>query len=101
MPLSSRHEMVKVVAPVMGTVEAAPASEFCEKLPSGEVSVQLAAPCVFQKIEVRAPSGTAEGTAHISTCAGTVEVAVVAVVVATGFGLGAGGVDGVCWTSVT
>ena len=92
--------MVKVVAPVSGTVEAAPERELCEKLPSGELSVQFVAFCVFQNIEVRAPSGTAEGTAQISTCAGTAGVEVAVVVVVTGLGAGLAGCV-VCCTSVT
>src|ERR1700722_3186169 len=78
--------MLYVVAPVSGTVEAAPESELSEKLPSGDVSVQLVTPCACQKTDVRAPSGTSEGTAQISACAGTVEVAavVVAAVCCTG-----------------
>lgn len=44
-------------------------SEVCVKLPSGEVSMQSDTPCVFQKIDVRAPSGTVVGVAQISTLA--------------------------------
>ena len=42
--MASVQEIVYVVEPVSGTVEAAPASEFSEKLPSGDVSVQLVTP---------------------------------------------------------
>ena len=85
------HEMVYVVAPVSGTVAAAPESVDSEKLPSGDVSVQLATPCVFQKIDVREPSGTVAGTAQICTTG---------VPVGTGAaGVAAGGVDaGPCWS---
>ena len=60
------HEIVNVVAPESGTVAAPPESEFCEKLPSGEVSVHEVTPLVDQKIVVRAASGTVAGTAQIS-----------------------------------
>jgi len=87
LPFGSTHEIVNVVAPVKGTVAAAPEREDSLKLPSGEVSVQLVTPCVFQKTEVRAPSGTDEGTAQITACAGTVgAVDVATVVVAIDFG---------------
>ena len=64
-PLGARHEMVKVVAPVMGTVEAPPERLDWLKLPSGEVSVQFETPWVFQNIDVRVSRGTDAGTAHI------------------------------------
>jgi len=88
-PPGARHEIVKVVAAVIGTVEAPPESESCEKLPSGEVSVHEVTPCVFQKIDVRAPSETDGGTAQISAFGSTVGVVVaffdvVFVVVAAG-----------------
>lgn len=64
--------MVNTVAPVIGTVAAPPESVFSEKLPSGLFMVHDVTPFVFQKIEVRAPSGTVAGTAQISTSGGTV-----------------------------
>ncbi len=73
------HDIVNTVAAVSGTVDAPPLSEVCEKLPSGDVSMQSVTPCVFQKIDVRAPSGTVAGDADISTRAvvgATVGVAV-------------------------
>ena len=72
------QEMVNVVAPVSATVEAPPEREFCEKLPSGEDSKQFVTPCEFQNIEVREPSGTDAGTAHISTFGGTAGVVLAA-----------------------
>src|SRR3990167_5866950 len=81
-PSGARHEMENVVAAVIGCVAAPPESEFWLKPPFGEVSVQFVTPCVFQKIDVRPPSGTEAGTAQISTFAGTVGVVVAAVVVA-------------------
>src|SRR3990167_7464503 len=89
-PSGARHEMENVVAAVMGCVAAPPESEFWLKPPFGEVSVQFVTPCVFQKMDVRPPSGTDAGTAQISTLGGTVEsvegVIVVVVVVADDFG---------------
>ena len=67
--------MVNVVGPVSGTVAAPPESEVWVKLPSGDVSVQLVTFSVFQKISARAPSGTVDGTAQISTRGG-IKVAV-------------------------
>jgi hypothetical protein len=54
---------------VSGTVDAPPLRVVWVKLPSGDVSMQSVTPCVFQKIEVRAPSGTVVGDAQISTFA--------------------------------
>ena len=67
-PSGARHEIVNVVAPVIGTVEAPPDSEFWLKLPSGDVSVQLVTPWLFQKTDVRASSGTETGAAQIFAC---------------------------------
>ena len=64
--------MVNVVAPESGTVEAPPETVFSLKLPSGLVIAHSSTPFVFQKIDVRAPSGTREGTAQISTSGSTV-----------------------------
>ncbi len=79
---------MKVVAPVSGTVAAPPESELWLKLPSGEVSVQLVTPCVFQKIDVRVASGTDAGTAQIYTWGLTVGVVVAAGLVTAGAGTG-------------
>src|SRR3569832_320797 len=92
-PSGARHEIVKVVAVVIGTVEAPPESDVCEKLPSGDVSVHSLTPCVFQKIDVREPRFTFAGTAQMSTFGSTVLV-----VVATGFVVVATGFAGVCET---
>ena len=70
-----RHEMVNTVSAVIGTVEALPESDDWEKLPSGDVSVQLVTPVAFQKIEVRPPSDTEVGDAQICTTGGTYGVA--------------------------
>ena len=94
--------MVNVVAAVIGTVAAPPERVECEKLPSGDVSVQFVTPCVFQNIDAREPSGTLAGTAQISAFGGTfddVEVAAGRVVVARG-GLVFCGGSGVTWTGV-
>ena len=56
---------MNVVAAVIGTVAALPDRDVCEKLPSGDVSVQLTTPDEFQKIEVRCPIATVAGTAQI------------------------------------
>ena len=66
------QDIVNVVTPESGTVAEPPESEFCVKLPSGDVSVQLSTPFVLQKIVVREPRRTAAGTAQISTCGGIV-----------------------------
>ena len=63
------QRIVKVVGPVSGTVAAPPESEFWLKLPSADFSVQAFMPCVFQKMDVRAPSRTEAGTAQISAFA--------------------------------
>lgn len=63
--------MVNTVSAVIGTVAALPESDDCEKLPSGDVSVQLATPVALQKIEVRAPSVTDDGDAQICTFGAT------------------------------
>lgn len=76
-----RHEIVNVVEPVIATVEAPPERDFCEKLPSGLVSVQLVTPCVVQKIDVREPSGTVAGAAQIRTFGATLGTEEVATVV--------------------
>src|SRR3989338_573423 len=76
--------MVKVVAPVIGTVEAPPESVFWLKLPSGDVSVHEATPLVFQNIEVRAPSGTESGTAQMPPSGGPAGAAAAGVEVAFG-----------------
>ena len=62
---------MKVVGPESGTVAAPPKSELCEKLPSGDVSVQEVTPFVLQKTVVRAPSETDAGTAQILASGGT------------------------------
>ena len=93
LPSGVRHEMVKVVAPVIGTVEAPPESEFWLKLPSGDVSVHEETPLVFQKIDVRAPRGTDSGTAQMSTSGGTVGAAGAAADVEVPFG------SDICWTT--
>lgn len=84
-PSGARHEIVKTVAPVIGAVEAPPESELCEKLPSGEVSVQFVTPCEVQKIEVRVPKETVAGEAQMSTFGSTVETTGVVVVAVIGF----------------
>ena len=85
-PSGPRHEIVKVVAPDNGTVAPPPESDVCEKLPSGDVSVQDTAFFDVQNTVVRVPSGTDAGTAQISACGGGyVIVEVATVVVATGF----------------
>src|SRR3989344_3426308 len=89
-PSGARQEMENVVAAVMGCVAAPPESEFWLKPPLGEVSVQFVTPWVFQKMDVRPPSGTEAGTAQISTFGGTSGVAVAAVVVGAGGGFGFG-----------
>ena len=75
------QDIVNVVGPVSATVEAPPLSEFCEKLPSGDVMVQFVTPCELQNTEVREPSGTDAGTVQMFTFGGTVGVVVVATVV--------------------
>ena len=60
-----------MVGPESGVVAAPPESECSLKLPSGEVMVHDSTPLVFQKIEARAPKGTFEGTAQISTFGST------------------------------
>ena len=86
-PSGARHDIVNVVAPVRATVEAPPEREFCEKLPSGDVSVQFVTPCELQNTEVREPSGMEAGTAQISTFGVTAGVVLVAAgVVFAGFG---------------
>ena len=83
---------MNVVAPVKGTVAAPPESACSSKLPSGEEMVQESTPLVFQKTEVRVPSGTLAGTAQISTSgviADTVEVE----------DTGGGVFDRTCWTT--
>ncbi len=83
--------MVYVVAPESGTVAAPPLSEFWVKLPSGEVSWHEVTPLALQKTVVRAPSGTAAGTAQISALGSTYgPLEVAAVVVAAGFGVALG-----------
>ena len=84
--------MVNVVGPESGTVAAPPESVFSLKLPSGEEMVHDATPALFQKTEVRVPSGTLAGTAQISTCGATVETVVGADVVGVGVGAKV-----VCW----
>lgn len=79
--------MVNTVAVVMATVEAPPVSECCEKLPSGEVTVQLAAPDDVQNIDVRAPIETVFGDAQMSTTGGLFpmgDAGLIFVVVCTG-----------------
>ena len=88
------QDIVNVVAPVSATVEAPPLSEFCEKLPSGDVSVQFVTPCELQNTEVRETSGTDAGTAQMFTFGGTTGVVVVATVVAFAF-------FGPLWKTVT
>ena len=73
---------MKVVAPLSGTVAAPPERVVWLKLPSGEVTVQVSTPCVFQNMETREPIGTLAGTAHISTFGSISRVVV---------GFGAGG----------
>ena len=72
LPLDVRHEIVNVVRPVIGTVAAPPESVFSKKFPTELVMVQEVTPCVFQKIEVRPPSGTLSGEAQISTFGRTI-----------------------------
>lgn len=69
-PSGAWQEIVNVVGPESGTVAPPPESDECEKLPSGDVSMHVTAPFEFQNIVVRAPSLTAGGTAHMSTCIG-------------------------------
>ena len=77
-PFESLHEIVKVVASASGTVAAPPERDACEKLPSGELSVQLLTPCVVQKIDVRVSSGTDAGDAQMCTLDGVAGVVVAA-----------------------
>jgi len=84
--------MVNVVAPESGTVAAPPESACSSKLPSGEEMVHDSTPLLFQKTDVREPSGTLSGTAQISTSAGIVE----AVGVGVGVGEAADAGVGVC-----
>ena len=93
--------MLNVVAPESGTVDAPPERLVSLKLPSGLVIVHDTTPLVFQKTEVREPSGTRAGTAQISASAEGAAVgggaggggvtAFVALFVAVGEGVGAGG----------
>src|SRR3989344_3782276 len=89
-PSGALHVMVKVVAAVIGTVAAPPESEDWLKLPSGEDSTQLVTPCVFQKMDVRPPSGTEAGTAQMSALGGTTGAAGAGAVVVATTGLGVG-----------
>ena len=69
-PSARRHDIVNVVAVVIGTVDPPPFSVLWEKLPSGEVSVHETTPSAFQKIDAREPSETDAGTAQISIFVG-------------------------------
>ncbi len=66
------------MVPTIGTVEAPPDRDVSEKLPSGLVTIHEFTPLEFQKIDVRAPIGTDEGTAQMSACGGTYDAGVVA-----------------------
>lgn len=88
-PSGVRHEMVYVVGPESGTVAAPPERVLCEKLPSGDVSVQDVTPTAFQNTVVRAPSVTEAGVAQISTFGGTIGVGI-GVGVTDGFAAGFG-----------
>ena len=57
----------------MGTVAAPPESALSEKLPSGLVITHDDTPCVFQKMEVRAPMETLAGTAQMATLGSMVD----------------------------
>src|SRR3989338_6099624 len=90
--------MVKTVAAEIGTVEAEPYKDVPLKLPSGLVSMQESTPFAVQKMDVREPTGTEEGDAHIETCGAmygpvgctTVCAGVVVTAGATGFAVTAG-----------
>ena len=94
------HEMTKVVADEIGTVDASPRREFELKLPSGLVSVHDSTPCEAQETVAREPRETEVGVALMTTLGTTYGPAgfTGAVVVATGIGAGfatvfAGGAD--------
>ena len=63
------HDIVNVVGPESATVAAPPERVFCEKFPSGELSVHDDTFFALQKIVVREPSFTLAGMAQISTWA--------------------------------
>ena len=88
-PLGVRQFIVKTVASVIGTVAAPPDNVLSEKVPPEEVTSHEVTPFEFQKMDVRAPSGTFCGTAHISTSGGTVGTEITGV--ATGVEVAGGG----------
>ena len=71
---------MNTVADVIATVDAPPVRVCCEKLPSGDVTVQLEAPADVQNTEVRAPRETVAGDAQMSTVSGTTDMVDVATV---------------------
>ena len=95
-PLGVWHVMVNTVVPVIGTVAAPPERAVSEKLPSEAVTAHDVTPFEFQKIDVRAASGTFCGAAHMSTSGGTVGMGITGTIAGVEV---AGGV-GVCRTTM-